>query len=173
MFLSIGELNNNKNHKVMIEAIAKSKRDICYVICGEGKFKKVLEKLIKKYQLEDKVQLLGYRKDIPELLKASDLFVLPSFREGLSLSLQEAMACGIPVIASNIRGNRELIDRGKGGWLLHPKDKRGLVKIIQTLEKSNLTFMGDYNSKKIEAYDRKIMIEKMKKIYDSIDKEIL
>ncbi len=173
LFLSIGELNHNKNHKVMIEALAKSKRDVCYVICGEGKFKKVLEKLIKKYQLEDKVHLLGYRKDIPELLKASDLFVLPSFREGLSLSLQEAMACSVPVIASDIRGNRELIDRGKGGWLLHPKDKKGLVKIINTLEKSNLAFMGDYNGKKIEAYDRKIMIGKMRKIYDSIDKEIL
>ncbi len=173
LFLSIGELNHNKNHKVMIEALAGSKRDICYVICGEGKAKKDLEKLIKKYRLEKNVQLLGYRKDIPELLKASDLFVLPSFREGLSLSLQEAMACGMPVIASDIRGNRELIDRGKGGWLLHPKDKKGLVKVIQEVEKNNLARMGNYNCRKIEEYDKKIMIGEMKEIYGSIDKEIL
>lgn len=172
-FLSIGELNRNKNHRIMIEALAKIKKDICYVICGEGKSKKNLEKLIKKYQLENKVQLLGYRRDIPELLKAADLFVLPSFREGLSLSLQEAMACGVPVIASDIRGNRELIDRGKGGWLLSPKDKKGLIRVIQTIEKKNLTYMGQYNGRKIKAYDKRIMTGEMKKIYDSIDKEIL
>lgn len=173
LLLSIGELNHNKNHKVIIEALAKMGKEICYVICGEGREKRVLEKLIKKYRLGNRVQLLGYRKDIPELLKASDVFVLPSFREGLSLSLQEAMACGVPVIASDIRGNRELIDRGKGGWLLNPRDKTGFVSVIQGIEEDTLARMGRYNCRKIEDYDRERMIEKMKKIYGSIDKEIL
>ena len=93
--------------------------------------------------------------------------------EAMGQSLQEAMACGMPVIASDIRGNRELIDRGKGGWLLHPKDKKGLVKVIQEVEKNNLARMGNYNCRKIEEYDKKIMIGEMKEIYDSIDKEIL
>lgn len=173
LLLSIGELNHNKNHKVIIEALSRTKKNVCYIICGEGKSKRSLEKLIKKYRLGNRVQLLGYRKDIPELLKAADIFVLPSFREGLSLSLQEAMACGVPVIASDIRGNRELIDTERGGWLFHPRDREGFVKVIQAVEHNNLIYMGNYNCRKIEKYDRQIMIEKMRKIYDSMDREEL
>ncbi|MGG2896254.1 glycosyltransferase [Enterococcus lactis] len=76
-----------------------------YLICGEGASRERLQSLIKQYKLEDKVELLGFRTDILELLKISDYFIFPSKREGLPVSIMEALACGVPVICSKIRGN--------------------------------------------------------------------
>jgi len=171
LLVSIGELNKNKNHKVVIQAMARSKKEICYVICGEGKNRNYLEKLIQKYGLNQRVFLLGYRNDVTELLKIADVFVLPSKREGLSLSLQEAMACGLPAIVSNIRGNRDLITEEKGGWLIRPNDKKRLAEIIETLDKADLKKMGNYNKEKIAAYDKKQIANRMRKVYRLIDKE--
>ena len=83
----------------MIEAIHQSKFKDCfsYDICGEGTLKEELTQLIKQYGLENQVRLLGYRDDVHRLLAESDIFVFPSFREGLPVSVMEAMATGLPV----------------------------------------------------------------------------
>lgn len=171
LLLSVGELNKNKNHKIVIQALARSNIKAYYIICGEGKERGNLEKLIQKKNLKERVFLLGYRKDVTELLKTADVFILPSRREGLSLSLQEAMACGLPVIVSKIRGNRELVTEKKGGWFIKPNDVKALTKIIENLKNEDLKAMGNYNSKKIAEYDKSEVISKMKKIYGSIAKE--
>lgn len=168
LFLSVGELNGNKNHKVILQALAERKADICYAICGKGCYQKRLQRWIKKYGLEDQVKLLGYRADILKLLKASDVFVLPSLREGLPLSLQEAMACGLPVMASDIRGNRELVDQEKGGWLVNPNDWREWKNVIQSVHLADLDRMGTYNQEKIKNYDKSIVVKQMKALYHSI-----
>ena len=77
-----------------------------------GKERRNLERKIKKYQLEKQVKLIGYRKDIIDLLKISDCFIFPSKQEGLPVALLEAMAAGLPCICSDIRGNRDLGRRG-------------------------------------------------------------
>ena len=85
--LSVGELNKNKNHEVIIRSIAKiDNPDIHYVICGEGQLDEYLRNLSKELGIEKQVHLLGFRKDIPEICKTSDAFAFPSFREGLSVS---------------------------------------------------------------------------------------
>ncbi len=164
-FLSVGELNSNKNHKIVIQALAKSRANIFYAICGEGDSRLLLQRMIQRYHLENRVKLLGYREDILELLRAADVFVFPSLREGLSLSLQEAMASGLPVIASDIRGNRELIKEGKGGWLVKPKDKKGWIQAIEGLHKADLIQMGKYNASCIKKYDKAIVTKQMRAIY--------
>ena len=93
MIISVGELNKNKNHKVIISAIAKLKnRRIKYVLCGQGPLENQLRELANALGVEDQIRFLGFRKDIPELMHVADLFAFPSYREGLSLSLMEAMA---------------------------------------------------------------------------------
>lgn len=171
LLLSIGELNKNKNHTLVIEALRETKKDCCYVICGEGKQRGFLEQKIQEYGLEQRVFLLGYRKDVNRLLMAADVFVLPSFREGLSCSLQEAMAASLPVIASDIRGNRELIRREYGGWLVAPADIKEMVQVINKLEKADMAAYGDFNYDRIQKYDRTIVEEKMRNIYVSLRKE--
>ena len=103
--LSVGALNQNKNHEVIIKAIALLKNSkIHYYIAIGNK-----EEYLKKLANELNVHLIGYREDIPELLMSADLFVFPSYREGLSVALMEAMAVGLPCVVSNIRGNVDLI----------------------------------------------------------------
>ena len=105
--LSVGELNQNKNHEVIIKAIALLKNPkIHYYIAGIGNKEEYLKKLANELNVH--LHLLGYREDIPELLMSADLFAFPSFREGLSVALMEAMAAGLPCVVSNIRGNVDL-----------------------------------------------------------------
>lgn len=168
LLISIGELNQNKNHMTVIEALHRCESDLFYIICGEGKNREHLNRQIRQYGLEKRVFLLGYRTDTLELLHASDVFVLPSLREGLSHSLQEAMAAGKAVIASDIRGNRELIEQRKGGWLIQPKETGQLAKILDSLGVEDLKRMGQFNQQKIQTYDNRLVDADMRQIYTSL-----
>ncbi|WP_455655805.1 glycosyltransferase family 4 protein [Phascolarctobacterium sp.] len=111
VLLSVGELNENKNHEIIIKTLSKlDDKDFIYLICGKGKLKEHLQNLAQKLGIGDKVKLLGYRTDVLEICKIADLFIFPSGREGLPVSLIEALACGVPCVASDIRGNRDLLD---------------------------------------------------------------
>ncbi len=110
LMLSVGELNRNKNHEVVLRAMSLlSDPNIHYAIAGAGDLREYLLSLSEELGIRDHVHLLGYRKDVAELYRAADVFVFPSFREGLSVSLMEAMASGLPCLVSDIRGNRDLI----------------------------------------------------------------
>lgn len=99
--LSIGELNKNKNHETVIKAIKQSNnKKMHLLICGEGKREEKIKSIIKKYDLEKNVHLLGYRNDIPQLLLSSDIFISMSHREGLSRAIMEAMFEKLPCIVS-------------------------------------------------------------------------
>ena len=108
VILSVGELNKNKNHKIVIEAISKlDDESYYYLIAGVGKEKESLQKLASSLNVN--LKLLGYRKDVAELYKIADLYVLPSIREGLNVSLMEAISSGCCAIASKIRGNVDIL----------------------------------------------------------------
>lgn len=110
MLISVGELIPRKNHEAVIRALKeKGSTDYKYFICGLGVLKEYLQQLIEELGLADRVTLLGYRRDIRELLYGADLFVFPSKQEGLPVALLEAMATGVKVAASDIRGNRDLL----------------------------------------------------------------
>jgi glycosyltransferase involved in cell wall biosynthesis len=168
VMLSVGELNKNKNHQLVINSIAKlNNPNIYYIICGEGELVSYLKKLIIKLNLGKKVKLLGYRKDILEINKLADVFVFPSFREGLSLALMEAMACENPVICSNIRGNVDLIEEGKGGYLLKPNDMDGFASKIEYLERNRevCSEMGKVNLDNVRKYDKDNIKSRIEEIY--------
>jgi len=168
ILISVGELNKNKNHETIIKAIANIKEPkIYYIICGEGPLEKYLNRLIKKLNLENKVIMLGYRSDVIEFLKISDIFIHPSFREGLPVALMEAMACGLPIICSNIRGNCDLITHENGGLLANPYDVNSFVFCIKKLlinvelrEK-----FGLLNKENIKKYESQIIFNLINKIY--------
>jgi len=168
VILSVGELNKNKNHEAIIKAISKSSNsEIYYVICGQGVLEGYLKNLITNSGLERQVKLLGYRTDIKEIYKVVDVFVFPSFREGLSVALMEAMASGLPVICSDIRGNSDLIVEGQGGYLVNANNIDRFSNTIEELYNSfeKRVSFGKYNLRKIESYSVAIVEEKMKNIY--------
>lgn len=171
ILLSVGELNKNKNHEVVIKALSglRPDRRVYYFIAGAGRLDKHLKKLSEKLGVSEYVKFLGYRKDVAELYACADVFVFPSKREGLSVALMEAMCAGLPVIASRIRGNVELVVGKKGGFLVSPKQVKELQKYIELLlnNKERRKEMGEFNRHYIKDYDMEIVNEKMKGIYRS------
>lgn len=168
IILSAGELNANKNHSVVIKALEKLKSSDChYLIAGIGTDKEKLTQLANSCGCGNHVHFLGYRKDMISLLKCSDIFVFPSFREGLSVVLMEAMAAGVPIAASRIRGNVDLIEDGVNGFLCDPEDTDGFAdKILTLLDKPDLAKEFRNNSlEKIKRYDKSIVAEQLREIY--------
>lgn len=168
VLLSVGELNKNKNHETVIKALAKLKNnDIHYVVCGQGPFENYLSKMIEDLGLKKQVHLLGFRRDIAQICKVADVFAFPSYREGLSLSLMEAMVSGLPVVCSKIRGNLDLIEDGKGGFLAEPWDDKGFADAINTLYSSEdlRNKFREYNLDKIKNFSIENVKKEMKGIY--------
>lgn len=167
VMFSVGELNKNKNHEIVLRAMAQLGRsDLHYVIAGRGTLKEYLEKLAKELGISSRLHLLGFRTDVKELFKMADFFVHPSFREGLSVAVMEAMANGLPVICSEIRGNTDLIDDNKGGYLFKPAEQEtaylALKKVMELTDRKSLAL---YNLKKAKGLDVKVVLEVMKMIY--------
>lgn len=170
LLLSVGELNENKNHKVILNALAKMEnKNIDYVICGKGPLEKKLKKMCIDLNIQNRVHFLGFREDIYELYKICDLFVFPSLREGLSVALIEAMACGLPVVCSNIRGNRDLIKYNHGGILVNPKNTEEFEQAINRiyLENHLAKKFSRYNKISVEQYSSEVIKDHYKLVYQT------
>ncbi len=122
-------LTAQKGHSVLLRAAARVAA-ANFVFAGDGPDRAALAALVSQLRLEDRVTFLGWRRDIPELIAAADLVVLPSWYEGLPLAVLEAMAAGRPVIASRIPGIQEIITEGADGVLFEPGDAAALARAI-------------------------------------------
>ncbi len=172
IILSVGELNKNKNHEIIIKALSKiTHKDFVYVICGQGELDEYLSILIKDLNLENKVKLLGFRDDINEICLSADLFVFPSRREGLSVSLMEAMATGLPIIASKIRGNTDLIVENEGGFLVSKEDINEYAYLINKIisDKDIKKRLALFNIKRSKFYNKENIKFEMKRIYSEVN----
>lgn len=169
--LSVGELDANKNHETVLRALKEmDRKGIRYLICGKGELEQELQMKILEYGLEDTVKLLGYRNDAPAVYEAADAFVFPSHREGLSVALMEAMAKGLPAVASRIRGNVDLIVDEKGGLLANSHSAPEFARAILRLQKDPglCKRMGEYNRKRVRLFDRAKVRSVMEKVYQEV-----
>ncbi|HFI0190981.1 glycosyltransferase family 4 protein [Streptococcus suis] len=117
--ICIGELNANKNQQIlvnMMESLCRQRNDAILLIVGSGPFESKLKQLVKEKKLGKNILFFGYRKDIPDLLKASDIALSSSKREGLPVNIIESMATGLPIIVTDCRGNRDLVTDGVNGY---------------------------------------------------------
>lgn len=152
LLLSVGELNTNKNHSSVIKAIT-GMENITYVIVGQGKLKDSLSQLAAEQHVD--LRLMGFRNDVADFYDAADIYILPSLREGLNVSLMEAMASSLPCLAGNIRGNVDLID-DEGGMLFDPSSVEDIkATITKELELSAdaRQMQGRHNSDTIRLFD--------------------
>ena len=134
LVLSAGELMTRKNHEAMIEAVALANDPrIKYIICGIGDRLEFLKELADNLEISGSVSFIGLRYDIPELLKAADIFAHPSRREGLGIAPLEAMASGLPIVTSNIQGIKDYSVNGLTGFSLEPNDIKGFSSAICAL----------------------------------------
>lgn len=162
ILIQVGELNKNKNQIMTIQAMKKiveTNRNVKLLLVGKGDLKDYYEEKIKEYNLEKNIFLLGYRKDIPKLLKISDCLISTSKREGLPVNLIEATMSGLPIIATNCRGNRDIAN-----VLVNIDDVDKICEDIIKCMKNNEKFICN----DIEKYGLKNIIVEMEEIYNKI-----
>ena len=134
MILSVGELQTRKNHEVIIRAVAKlNNPKVRYMICGRGVLLENLQKLAEEFGIREQVSFLGYRKDVPQIMRAADIYAHPSKREGLGLASLEAMACGLPLVTSNVQGIPDYVENGVTGFMCSPEDVHGFTEHLRRL----------------------------------------
>lgn len=151
--LSVGELNENKNHRVIIRALAQvNDESIHYVICGKGEQLDALTRLSKELGVESNVHFLGYRTDVVDICSQSDLFAFPTFREGLGLAALEAMYCGLPLVTSNSRGPVDFMINGETGFVCDPNKPEDFAKAIRIIKNDNELKLSMQKRNKMLAY---------------------
>lgn len=155
LVLSVGELNENKNHQVILQALARlDDGQIHYAICGRGALRERLERLAKELGLESRVHFLGYRTDVVDICAQADVFAHPSVREGLSVASLEAMYCGLPLVMSTVRGAGDYLEDGVSGFLRQHDDAAGFADGLKRL-KDDERFRkrcGSRNREVVQAY---------------------
>lgn len=169
--ISVAQLIKRKNHMVLIQAVAKLHNPHFHLfICGDGVQEAELRAKAKELGVEHQIHFLGFRKDVYKISSAADLFLFASLQEGLPVAIMEAMACGLPIVASKVRGNYDLIDQGKGGYLGNPMNVDGFVKAIHkiTENKERLEKMKRYNLKKVQKYSIDAVVQQMAELYQGM-----
>ena len=168
---SVGRLMQVKNYPCLVKSFAKCQKKqprLKLLLVGDGPEKENVQVLTKELNVENNVILLGRRSDVQELLTVMDIFVLPSFSEGVSLALLEAMACGLPVIATDVGGNPEVVEHNNCGYLVksdNPEDMANAInKLISQPEKTR----GFANTarKRVETmFSMKTMVTSYENLY--------
>jgi len=158
-----GNFRKVKNHHLLINAFAHITSrfpNARLVLLGQGfsgdpeNTEKDIHALVRKYGIADKVLFLGYRDDVHTVLQCLDIFCLTSFKEGLPLSLIEAMACGLPVVGTDVEGIRVVIEPDRNGFLVEPHDSGNLARVLSTLiaDRPLRERMGKEGRKDAERY---------------------
>ncbi len=176
MLISMGDLVLRKNYAAAIRAIAKANNPrLHYMICGRGPELENLQKLAKELWVENQIHFLGFRTDVKELLTAADIFLFTTRQEGMPRSMMEAMASGLPCVASAIRGNVDLIENGINGYTCSTDDVDGyaaaIVKLVSTPQLREK--MREHNLEKIKQYDISVVEQEIRDIYADVLKSII
>lgn len=178
IILTVAELIPRKNVEGCIRAFAKANReDTVLVICGKGKLLESLKELCTMLGISDRVFFAGYRTDVLDLYCTADLFVFTSYQEGLPVAVMQAMAAGLPVIASDIRGNHDLLAQEANSpcadYLLPVADTDAFAKkICEVLDHPSLAqTLGEENRRLCRQYfDIRIVHDTMSDIYHELDR---
>lgn len=164
------ELNKNKNQLLLIEVIDIIKDkipNIKLILAGTGELFNYYRKMVLKKRLEKYIVFTGYRTDIDELLKLSDISVASSIREGLPVNILEAMACGLPVVATRNRGHNELVINRVNGFLVNINNKNEFVNSIYQLflNKNIRIKMGKKSLSLVKKYSINTIVDEIYKVY--------
>lgn len=170
ILIYVGELSYRKHQDLLIQAVSTARKDIPnlkLLLVGEGELYEFYDNLIRTLEVEENVDLLGYRKDVADLLMLSDLAVSSSRQEGLPVFVMEAMATGLPLLVSNTRGNRDLVDDGRNGFVFELGDVTRLAHLIIRLynDKDLRLRCGMQSLSKINEYSVDNILARMKNVY--------
>ena len=174
VLISMGDLVPRKNYGAAIRAIAKANDPrLQYMICGKGPELENLQNLSKELGVENQIHFLGFRTDVKELLTGADIFLFTTRQEGLPRSMMEAMASGLPCVASAIRGNVDLIENGVNGFVCPTDDVDGYATAIAKIASDPVIreTMRSNNLEKIKQYDITVVEQEIRTIYADVLKK--
>jgi len=170
LMIYAAEFNANKNHELLLRAMSKLKDSIPsarLLLAGEGPLLDECRTLAVQLGVAPQVDFLGYRRDLHQLLPMCDVAVASSLREGLPVNIMEAMACGLPVVATRNRGHMELVQEGKSGFVVEPGDPDEFASRLLLLFRFRDTRirMGEHGLARVKDYSLDRVLEELKELY--------
>lgn len=173
VFINVASHTDVKNQALLLKAFANvvDRRDFLRLrLVGDGPNRKTLERLANELKISEYVEFMGIRHDIPLLLASSDAFVLSSDTEGMSLSLLEAIAAGLPVISTDVGGSRDIIKNGESGFIIPVGDQNAMSEKMELLavECEMCRKISEHNREYSKKFDFEVMNEKYIKLYHSL-----
>lgn len=172
ILLYTAEFIPRKNHKLIFDILPNLKKNIPelkVIFCGKGKLLEYYKSFSANNNM-DYITFTGYTKDVADYCRISDLLVMPSFQEGLPMGMIEAIATGLPVVASNIRGHCDVIENNVNGFLINLDKKEeffnSIIKLYNSPELRKK--MGNENIQKAKKYSVDLAVTNMAKIYEKL-----
>ncbi|HET6961852.1 MAG TPA: glycosyltransferase family 4 protein [Terriglobia bacterium] len=158
---------------LFLEASAKIAREVpgvSFVMVGDGSLRPALEAQAERLGISSSLRMLGWRRDVPELLRTFDVFLLTSLWEGLPRSLVEAFLCGVPAVASHVDGIGEIIQEGRNGFLVPANDTEAMAAAVVRLLKDELLrrTMGEQALNSVDDYSVEKMLKDYSNLYENI-----
>lgn len=172
VILCVGDLCENKNQGMAIRAlsrIVKNYSNVILLFAGADKLNGKYQGMASGYDIKNNIRFLGYRNDIEKLMKISDMLISCSKMEGMPIEIIEAMMCNLPVVATNCRGTRELIDNNSNGFLVEIDDDEKMANAITTIlnSKNIVEMFSRSNTESFEKYKLENVLDEMESIYFS------
>lgn len=173
LLLTVARLHPQKGHDYLIPIIPQIVTkfpDVHFVWVGDGDRQQYLKELLQQYEVKERVTLLGYRDDIPDLLTAADLFVFPSYQEGLPFAILEAMVYGLPIVASDTGGIPEMIVNQQQGLLFRTGDRQDLSNKLHwaLTYPTAMSKMAESASKQVQKFSEAQMQQNTLKVLQSL-----
>ena len=169
--LMVGRLADGKGFDVLLDAVEQLATDnLSVYLVGDGPQKMFLEREIDRRGLAETVSMLGYRSDVPAIMAACDVFVLPSYREGTPRVITEAMASGLPVVATDIAGIPEQVADGESGYLIEPGDDAALANRLEALlaSREQRESLGAVGRERVERFSDTQMLADLDAVYREV-----
>jgi glycosyltransferase involved in cell wall biosynthesis len=175
MWLAVGRMEQQKDYPVMLRALAQlgMGSEAQLFIAGEGTLEHELRRLACELGIQDNVTFLGLRKDMPELMNAADAYLMSSAWEGMPMVLLEAAATGLPIVTTDVGGNREVVIDGVSGFVVSPKNTNELasaMRRIMTMPDTERVKMGNAGRAHIE---KNYSIERVVDVWEELYKQLL
>jgi glycosyltransferase involved in cell wall biosynthesis len=171
---TVGRLVEAKGHRYMLEALARLlERGVSFklLIVGGGRLEEDLRRQAAAMGIRDHVLLVGHRRDIPELYRAMDLYLMASVSEAASIALLEAMAVGLPCVVTAVGGMMDLVDGGRCARVVPPSNPAAMADAVESLVRSegDRSALGRAARKRArENYGKETMVRRLEAVYDSL-----
>jgi len=171
---SVGRLVPIKGYKYFLKAaklILKERSEVRFLLVGDGILKKELQKMANDLQVLQNFSFLGIRNDVLDIMNTMDIFLLPSLHEGISTALLEALALGLPVVATKVGGTPEVLEHGVSGFLVKPKDEKALAEhCLELLRNPSLMEKMSLEARKIVSlkFSAEKQAESVSQLYQNL-----